>query len=136
MRITVFLSFVLSALVFAGSIGTSIFIHHCSIDGDSHSLFIESEHKCKEEEKKSCCQKQEINEDCCSDEVQTLKSDFEFCNHQTILKFSSISYFVKPNKNFQANNSKPLFLKSVFYYDPPPLLYHSNVLTLNQVFRI
>ena len=135
MKMVKYLSFVLVAFVFIGSAGVSMFIHHCNEDGDSLSFFIQKNHNCKKEAVSSCCSIQEQEGNCCSDEVKTLKSEFNFVNEVSKFQLNFSSLLV-PKIIYSFKNVLVVLNKTQLFYDPPPLLYHSNITIFNQVFRI
>ena len=135
MKMVKYLSFVLVAFVFIGSAGVSMFIHHCNEDGDSLSFFFQEHDKCKKEASISCCSVKEQEDNCCSDEVKTLKADYNFVNQISKIQFKpSVSFVSKTNYTLQRVLFD--FNTNYLFYDPPPLLYHSNILVFNQVFLI
>ena len=135
MKMVKYLSFVLVAFVFICSAGVSMFTHHCKEDGDSLSFFIQKNHNCKKEALSSCCSIQEQEGNCCSDEVKTLKSEFNFVNEisKFQLNFSPLSV---PKIIYSFQNVLVELDNAYLFYDPPPLLYHSNITIFNQVFRL
>lgn len=131
-----FISFFLIAFVFFGSTGANFFIHHCNKDGDSFSIIIKGNHTCNTKESlDSCCRKAEKQSGCCSDEVKTFKSDFDFVNKEFTPHFITFSITTQKSRSILFS-SLTGYSKSKILYDPPPILYHANILIYNQVFRI
>jgi hypothetical protein len=133
------------AYLFIGNIGVAVFKHYCEEDGVFTSYFINNQNHCSEETSKStlpdCCKKEQphkeqINEDCCSDDLQVVKVKLDFFDddeiHQQITDIVTTPHI--PFKiGFCAENN----LAEVWHYvNPPPNKLGRKILIQHQVFRI
>lgn len=137
------------SLIFAGTVGVSVFAHLCSIDGKEISYFTPAEDKCAPEPKEeSCCHKEEKKtvaptstqvegEKCCKEVASYYKISTENADKILKLKFSPkhANTFVLFPEIFPEIYVKEKFI-AFHKYDPPLKPSGRDILIKNQVFRI
>lgn len=133
----------LVGLFFISTTGITIYKHHCSHGGEFYGVFVDVAHDCepedaKEVEKHACCsgaisKSLEVNEDCCTSDVQMYQidtdlalNDFEI-NFLTPVTFSTLS---------SVAFSIPELAINTFPNKAPPLLTTSERLALFQIYLI
>jgi hypothetical protein len=142
--------FVLIALQLAIQVGIPIHKHFCEMDGAFASLVLKIDHKCEQpnEELPPCCQEEKSavrdtnlqEKDCCSDELQVVKSNFD--QAYSTFEWQSVHTEVSltpPRSNFD-------FISAVYaeqclnkgqQYRPPPLFKRGKQIQVrNQVWQI
>ena len=146
------ISLLLVTLQLALQVGVHIHKHFCEMDGVFTSVVLKIDHECKDEAPKNelppCCQaKQDQNceaqinkDDCCSDELEVVKTTLDQ-SHQEGYNWNS-SFDLAP---FQSSNVLTFYLKNFSprrsstqtHYRPPPLFERGrDIQTLQQVWRI
>lgn len=143
--------FVLIALQLAVQVGIPIHKHFCEMDGAFTSLFIKVDHECNEphEQLPPCCQKATEPEcqaalsekDCCSDEVEVIKTQFDQVNEEpNQLKLTSSKWMlpskIQPLFPFQKvieTTERPKFRSK---WPPPPKYAGRHILILKQTWQI
>jgi hypothetical protein len=125
-------------LLLAGNIGVNVFKHICEKDGVSVSYFFNYGHDHCEEDKEdlpTCCKKAvEKKKDCCDDEVEQIKIDFDFAkanDNEVCLPLTTI-YSVQGEK---AHNTELADHYISNYVNPPPP-DSRRILVLKQVYII
>jgi hypothetical protein len=141
---------VLIALQLAIQVGIPIHKHFCEMDGAFASLVLKIDHQCEQahEELPPCCQKEQTahcdanlqEKDCCSDELQVVKTNFD----QAFSSFEwqnvhSVVGLLPPSSNFvffeilQEDQTSTKGLQ----YRPPPLSKRGKQIQVkNQVWQI
>jgi hypothetical protein len=130
-------------------VGIPIHKHFCDLDGAFASVLLKIDHQCEEphEELPPCCQAEneascEANlqeKDCCSDELQVVKANFDQAYSSFEIEFFPIYSWQKPVLDFSFFS---LFEANQKYYidqayRPPPLYASGRDLQLKQqVWRI
>lgn len=130
-------------------VGIPIHKHFCDLDGAFASVLLKIDHQCEEphEELPPCCQAEneascEANlqeKDCCSDELQVVKTNFDQAYSSFEIDFFPIYSWQKPVLDFSFFSS---FEENQKYYidqayRPPPLYASGRDLQLKQqVWRI
>ena len=146
------ISLLLVTLQLALQVGVPIHKHFCEMDGVFTSVVLKIDHECKDEAPKNelppCCQaKQDQNceaqinkDDCCSDELEVVKTTLDQ-SRQDGFNWNS-SFDLAP---FQSSNVLTFYLKNLSprrsstqtHYRPPPLFERGrDIRTLHQVWRI
>ncbi len=146
------ISLLLVTLQLALQVGVPIHKHFCEMDGVFTSVVLKIDHECKDEAPKNelppCCQaKQDQNceaqinkDDCCSDELEVVKTTLD-PSRQDGFNWNS-SFDLAP---FQSSNVLTFYLKNLSprcsstqtHYRPPPLFERGrDIRTLHQVWRI
>lgn len=142
----------LITLQLALQVGVPIHKHFCEMDGVFTSVVLKIDHKCEEEAPQKalppCCQAaqakscetQVSDDDCCSDELEVVKTTLDQ-SHQDGFNWNS-SFDLAP---VQSSNVLTFYLKHLSprrsstqtHYRPPPLFERGRDLhTLHQVWRI
>ncbi|MFM7007321.1 MAG: HYC_CC_PP family protein [Flavobacteriales bacterium] len=72
----------LITLQLALQIGIPIHKHFCEMDGSFASVFVKIDHKCAapHTDLPPCCQKEQQKDDCCSDEIEVVKTTLDQIN--------------------------------------------------------
>lgn len=139
----------LIVLQLALQVGIPIHKHFCEMDGAFSSVLIKVDHECSEphEVLPPCCQKEkeaacDANlqaKDCCSDELQVVKANFDQAYSSFEIEFAPIYVWHKPVidfcffSSFEANQK--YYIDQA--YRPPPLYASGRDLQLKQqVWRI
>ena len=146
------ISLLLVTLQLALQVGVPIHKHFCEMDGVFTSVVLKIDHECEDEAPKNelppCCQaKQDQNceaqinkDDCCSDELEVVKTTLDQ-SRQDGFNWNS-SFDLAP---FQSSNVLTFYLKNLSprrsstqtHYRPPPLFERGrDIRTLHQVWRI
>ena len=130
-------------------VGIPIHKHFCDLDGAFASVLLKIDHQCEEphEELPPCCQAEneascEANlqeKDCCSDELQVVKTNFDQAYSSFEIDFFPIYSWQKPVLDFSFFSSfeenKKYYIDQA--YRPPPLYASGRDLQLKQqVWRI
>lgn len=142
--------FFLVSLIFAGTIGVSVFAHLCSVDGQELSYFAPAEDKCAPQpQEESCCHQNEetldVSQDdtkfeggkCCKENISYYRISTENADKILQLKFSPkyVNSFVLFPEIFPG-----IYVKEelIAFHDsgPPEKPYGKDLLIRNQVFRI
>lgn len=141
---------ILSLLVlftFVGNIGFSVFTHSCEEDGIFRSYFVQLQDHCEdkaEEVLPPCCQKEQkkgcgdeqLESDCCNDQVDVYKINLDFFTDYKVTVPDMI--FVENSTLFIFDNNASVIANynPEHYIHPPPILSGRDILIRNQVFRI
>lgn len=138
-------SFVLSLLLFAGSVGLDVYIHECATDGKTISLFFQPEDPCDEHLvetpsscETTCCSSQEgiAPQKCCTENVEHFQINSEFAS------FGNADNLYIPlveNPKIESENYRFIAVKSTpinLCPNPPPNKKGRDILIKNQVFII
>jgi hypothetical protein len=118
----------LITLQLALQIGVPIHKHFCDMDGAFASVLVKVDHQCNEPhtDLPPCCQKEQTNDNCCSDEVEVVKTNldqinsdqqqFDFENLEVVLffmpsieNFSTYSIPTRPHPHFSHKRPPPLW---------------------------
>ena len=94
--------FFLITLQLALQIGVPIHKHFCDMDGAFASVLVKVDHQCAEPhtDLPPCCQKEQTKDNCCSDEVEVVKTNLDQLNSdQPNFSFEpfEFSVFLKPS---------------------------------------
>ena len=148
----ILISLLLITLQLALQVGVPIHKHFCEMDGVFTSVVLKIDHECEEEAPQKalppCCQAaqakscetQVSEDDCCSDELEVVKTTLDQ-SHQDGFNWIS-SFDLAP---FQSSNVLTFYLKNLSprrsstqtHYRPPPLFERGrDIQTLHQVWRI
>jgi hypothetical protein len=133
----------LITLQLALQIGIPIHKHFCEMDGSFASVFVKVDHQCNtpHTDLPPCCQKEQQKDDCCSDEIEVVKTTID----QIIP--SSEAFFFETN-TFIAGLAKVFDFKFVViastpqwnskHYKRPPPLWRSGrqIQTFYQTWQI
>lgn len=134
-----------ASVIFFGTVGVNVFVHYCKIDGVDYSFIVPKDDHCnKEEAVESCCvikkevskSEEQLNEDCCSDQVTSFKIASEiFQKELNPNQFVSVSVF-KPIIVFAVLTSsfEPDF--QYFNFRQPIPKSGKDLLIQNQIFTI
>ena len=142
--------FVLIALQLAIQVGIPIHKHFCEMDGAFASLVLKIDHKCEQphEELPPCCQKEQTaacdanlqKKDCCSDELQVVKTNFDqaYSTFDWHSVHSEVS-LMPPCSNFiffKARQEEQTSNKWLLYRPPPLSKKGKHIHVKNQVWQI
>jgi hypothetical protein len=97
-----------ASVIFFGTVGVNVFAHYCKIDGVDYSFIVPKDDHCfKEAAEESCClskveistDEEQLNENCCSDEMTSFKIASEIFQkeinaHQFIAVSASVPLLV------------------------------------------
>ena len=134
-----------AAVIFFGTVGVNVFAHYCKIDGVDYSFIVPKEDHCnKEEATDSCCMakveiakdQEQVNEDCCSDEVTSFKISSEIFQKE-----------INSNHIIALSHYNPTLIHAIAIQDSEPDFNYYNLrqpipksgralLIQNQVFTI
>jgi hypothetical protein len=139
----------LIVLQLALQVGIPIHKHFCDLDGAFASVLLKIDHQCEEphEELPPCCQAEKEaacaanfqEKDCCSDELQVVKTNYDQAYSSFEIEFFPIYIWQKPVLDFSFFSS---FEENQKYYidqayRPPPLYASSRDLQVKQqIWRI
>ncbi len=95
----------LITLQLALQIGVPIHKHFCEMDGAFASVLVKVDHQCNEPHTNlpPCCQKEQTKDNCCSDEVEVVKTNLDqITSDQSHFYFApfEVSGFLKPRFEF------------------------------------
>ncbi len=143
----------LITLQLALQVGVPIHKHFCEMDGVFTSVVLKIDHECKEEAPQKalppCCQQaaqakscetQVSEDDCCSDELEVVKTTLDQNHPQGLDLKLPIDIIALPFKAIFPSKLVALsknLIPSQTFYRPPPLFERGRDLhTLHQVWRI
>ncbi|MFN4880286.1 MAG: HYC_CC_PP family protein [Flavobacteriia bacterium] len=143
------LAILLIFIQLALQVGIPIHKHFCEMDGAFASVLLKIDHQCEDphEELPSCCQEEQTaacepnlqEKDCCSDELQVVKTNVDQAYSSFEIEFLPIYFSQKPVIDFsffttcQVNQT----YNADQAYRPPPLYASSRDLQVKQqVWRI
>lgn len=125
----------------------SVFTHSCQKDGVFRSYFIPLQDHCEDEKEEilpACCQKMKtsscdtkvIKKNCCNDEVDVFKINFDYFSEYQI-EIPNLFFVEDPFKFeiYYTDLALACFIPEK-YTHPPPKLSGREILISNQVFRI
>jgi hypothetical protein len=140
---------ILSLLIlftFVGNIGLRVFTHSCEEDGIFRSYFVELQDHCQDKKKEvlpPCCQKEqkqscgvELKDDCCQDEVDVYKINFDYYSELKIQLPDHLFLSVDFNFSFDFKLYPLASIEDKREYQEPPKASGRQLLILNQLFRI
>jgi hypothetical protein len=137
-------------LQLALQVGIPIHKHFCETDGAFASLVVKIDHECAQphEELPPCCQKEQEagcaanlqEKDCCSDELQVVKANFDqaystfdwHCVHTAVCLVPAGSNFIF----YKALHTNQTFDSSLHYRPPPLAKRGKQIQVKNQVWQI
>ena len=130
-------------LQLALQIGVPIHKHFCEMDGAFASVLVKVDHQCNEPHTNlpPCCQKAQAKDNCCTDEVEVVKTNLDQLNSDQ-LNFSfepfEFSVFLKPRFQFCFHGAFSNAEHSTFAQKRPPPLWRSgrHIQTLHQTWLI
>ena len=131
-------------------VGIPIHKHFCEMDGAFASVVLKIDHKCAQthEELPPCCQKEQTaacdanlqEKDCCSDELQVVKTNFDqACSSFDWQSVHSVVSLIQPSSNFIFFKAlqEPQTSNKGLPYRPPPLYKSGKQIQVkNQVWQI
>lgn len=133
----------LITLQLALQIGVPIHKHFCEMDGAFASVLVKVDHQCNEPhtDLPPCCQKEQANNNCCSDEIQVVKTNLDqITSDQSHFYFEPIecSIFLKPSFDRFFSRHRSLTPPSKFPQKRPPPLWHVGryIQILHQTWQI
>jgi len=130
-------------LQLALQIGVPIHKHFCEMDGSFASVFIKVDHQCDapHTDLPPCCQEEQAKDDCCSDEIQVVKTNLDQINPSSEDFFFEMNPFIANLPNvfdfkFVVTAPTPQW-HSTHYKRPPPLWRTGRqIQTLHQIWQI
>ena len=130
-------------LQLALQIGVPVHTHFCELDGVFASVLLKVDHQCAEpqEDLPPCCQKEKTKKDCCSDEVQVVKTNLDQINPSSEDFLLEMNPFIAALPNvldfkFVVTAPTPQW-HSTHYKHPPPLWRTGRqIQTLHQTWQI
>ena len=128
--------FVVILFVFIGNIGFNVFTHSCDEDGTINSFIVKVEDHCSDDSSTACCVEDEEIDDCCKDEVTTIKVKFDYF-HSDDLQLPTFEFtpLLQPNL-YCIEIPEKIDLSKPSPRPPPKIIHGQDLLVLNQVFRI
>lgn len=115
----------------------NVFIHSCSKEGNSHSIFFNFNDHCSQKKniQSSCCAPKKVQKDCCKNEVKTYKAKFEYSQSIDFqIPYLAID-LIQPIFNFSQFQPEVVTVL-IASTRPPPKPKGQQLLILNNVFRI
>ncbi len=124
-------------------IGVPIHTHFCDMDGVFTSVLLKIDHQCSEphSDLPPCCQKKRVKDDCCSDEIEVVKTTLDQINptsESIDLDLSTDVVTQSESMHFAFDFSLPTLSKKCFNYKRPPPLWRSGrqIQTFYQTWQI
>lgn len=124
-------------------IGVPIHTHFCDMDGVFTSVLLKIDHQCSESHSDlpPCCQKKQVKDDCCSDEIEVVKTTLDQINptsESIDLDLSTDVVTQSDSIHFDFDFSLPKFSKKCSNYKRPPPLWRSGrqIQTFYQTWQI
>ena len=135
--------FFLITLQLALQIGVPIHKHFCDMDGAFASVLVKVDHQCAVPHTylPPCCQKEQTKDNCCSDEVEVVKTNLDQLNSDQ-LNFSfepfEFSVFLKPSFDFFFQGQFTNTQRFNFAHKRPPPLWRAGryIQTFHQTWQI
>ena len=140
----------LIVLQLALQVGIPIHKHFCEMDGVFASVVLKIDHQCAQphEELPPCCQEEQRvacaanlhEKDCCSDELQVVKTNFDqaYSSFDWQSVHSEVS-LIQPRSNFiffKALREEQILDLGLQYRPPPLYKYGKHIQTLHQTWQI
>jgi len=133
----------LITLQLALQIGVPIHKHFCEMDGAFASVLVKVDHQCNEPHTNlpPCCQKEQTKDNCCSDEVEVVKTNLDqITSDQPHFYFEpvDVSGLLKPSVDFFFQGEFTNTQRFNFPYKRPPPLWRSgrHIHTFHQTWQI
>lgn len=124
-------------------IGVPIHKHFCEMDGAYASVLVKVDHQCNEPhtDLPPCCQKEQTNDNCCSDEVEVVKANLDqITSDQSHFYFEpfEVSGFLKPRFEFCFQGQLIHTQRFNLPHKRPPPLWRSgrHIHTFHQTWQI
>lgn len=130
--------FCMILFVFIGNIGINVFIHSCDENGSSTSIIVKVDEHCDDQikRKQTCCNENEVKDDCCKDEVKIYHLKFEYSQSYDLhVPILAVAYD-KPCFRFGEVLPTKTDQEGFITRPPPKRPNGQKLLILNQVFRI
>jgi hypothetical protein len=135
--------FFLITLQLALQIGVPIHKHFCDMDGAFASVLVKVDHQCAEPhtDLPPCCQKEQTKDNCCSDEVEVVKTNLDQLNSdQPNFSFEPFEFSVFLNPSFDRffSRHRSHTPPSKFPQKRPPPLWRAGryIQTFHQTWQI
>lgn len=130
-------------LQLALQIGVPIHTHFCEMDGVFTSILLKIDHRCSEphSDLPPCCQQKQAKDDCCSDEIEVVKTTLDQINPTLdIIDFNFLALVsTQPETiRFDLDFSLPTLSKKCHKSKRPPPLWRTGrqIHTLHQTWQI
>ncbi|MFM6946568.1 MAG: HYC_CC_PP family protein [Flavobacteriales bacterium] len=150
MKVLIAMSLVFLQL--ALQVGVPVHKHFCEMDGVFTSVVLKIDHECKEQQEanqlppccraaqEKACETQVSQDDCCSDELEVIKTNLDQNLSQGLDLNLPIEFIALPFKAIYPTQlvalSKHLNPSQTFYRPPPLFECGRDLQTLHQVWRI